>query len=204
MATITRTRPSPLPAPAPLASPEVYRLNVDEYTRLSKSGILDDDRVELLDGYLVKKMGKNPPHVWSVDTILRLLSAMLPQGWYLRKEDPIRIPNFDEPEPDIAIVRGSRETYSTNHPQPKDIALLVEVSESTLARDRGEKRAAYARGRIPIYWIVNLVDRQVEVYTRPGRRGYRSSRIFQAGQVVPVVISATEVGRIGVNDVLPK
>ena len=125
--------------------------------------------LSLIDGYLVKKMGKKPPHVWSVDASEEQLKALLPPGWYLRKESPVRIPNYDEPEPDLAIARGSRDTYLTRHPGPVDIALLVEVSDSTLARDRGEKRAAYARGRIPLYWIVNLIDRQVNVYSGPTR-----------------------------------
>jgi Uma2 family endonuclease len=185
----------------PAAQP-VYRLTVDEYERISAAGVLDDERVELIDGYLVKKMGKNPPHVWSVDAILKALEAMLP-GWWCRKEDPVRIPNFDEPEPDVAVVRGSRDDYRGRIPGPKDIALLVEVSESTLERDRGVKRSAYARGRIPVYWIINLVDRQVEVYRSPGPRGYRSSRVFKPGQHVPVVIAGKEVGLIAVDDVLP-
>ena len=97
------------------------------------------------------------------------LGRILPPGWFIRGKSPVRIPEFDEPEPDLAIIRGSWEMYRTRHPEPADIVLLVEVSDSTLARDRGEKRAAYARGRISVYWIINLVDRQVEVYSGRAR-----------------------------------
>ena len=86
----------------------------------------------------------------------------------------MRIPAYDEPEPDMAIVRGSDADYEHRIPTAADVALLVEVSGSTLKQDRGKKRTAYARGRIPVYWIVNLVNRQVEVYSRPGKTGYKS------------------------------
>ena len=79
----------------------------------------------------------------------------------------MRIPEYDEPEPDIAIIRGTNDDYKHRTPEPADVALLVEVSETTLRSDRGEKWTAYAKGGIPVYWIVNLVDRQVEVYTEP-------------------------------------
>jgi Uma2 family endonuclease len=80
--------------------------------------------------------------------------------------------------------------------------LVVEASETTYDLDRGEKWAAYSKGRIPIYWIINLVKRQVEVYTRPGRSGYRSRRDFTAGQHVPVIIDGVQVGQIAVDDLL--
>ena len=114
----------------------------------------------------------------------------------------MRIPAFDEPEPDVAIVRGTDDDYEHRHPGPTDVGLLVEVSDATLDRDRDEKRPAYARGGIAVYWIINLVDRQVEVYTDPGPDGYRSSRVFTPGQVVPVVIDGRQIGQIAVDDIL--
>jgi Uma2 family endonuclease len=177
-------------------------MTVDEYERLAEASVLDDDRVELIDGYLVRKMPKKPPHTWTVDAIQEVLKAMLP-GWWCRKEEPVRIPDFDEPEPDVAVVRGSRDDYRGRIPVPRDVAILVEASDSTLDRDRSEKRAVYARARIPVYWIINLVDRQVEVYSRPGARGYRTSQIYKAGQDIPVVIAGSEVGRIPVASILP-
>jgi Uma2 family endonuclease len=151
----------------------------------------------------VKKMPKKPPHVFATDKLSQLLARLVPPGWYIRQEHPIRIPDFDEPEPDLAVVAGVLEDYRTRHPGPDEIALLIEVSESTLAIDRGEKCSAYAAGRLPVYWIVNLVDRRVEVYTQPGPAGYQSHTDFTPGMEIPVVIAGVECGRIAVNDILP-
>jgi Uma2 family endonuclease len=147
-------------------------LTVHEYERLSGAGVLDDDRVELIDGYLVKKMERSAAHVWSTATIIDILTRLLPSGWICRKEDPLRIPNYDEPEPDVAVVRGPSDRYRDRHPEPSDVALVIEVAETTLDRDQGKKWDAYAHGHIPVYWIVDLVHRQVEVHANPGTGGY--------------------------------
>jgi len=178
-------------------------MNVHEYERIGAAGALDDERVELIDGYMVKKMPKNPPHSWTTQKIFNLLTGFLPPGWLPRQEQPIRIPDFDEPEPDIAIVRGSIDDYKQRHPEPPDVALVIEVSESTLDRDQLEKLPAYARGSIPVYWIVNLVERWVEVYTGPTPGGYTTRQDYPRGQSVPVVIDGGEIGRIAVDDILP-
>jgi Uma2 family endonuclease len=116
----------------------------------------------------------------------------------------VRIPEFDEPEPDVAIVRGSDDDYLARHPEPPDIALIVEVSETTLSRDRGENLLAYARGPIPFYWIVNLIDNQVEVYSDPAPDGYKARRDFKAGDEIPVVIDGIDLGRLPVAAILPQ
>jgi Uma2 family endonuclease len=203
MSTTTITRRRRQPAAAPLAAPEVYRLTVDEYERMAAAGALNDDQIELIGGLLVKKMTQNPPHPWVVEATHDQLGRLLPRGWFIREEKPVRISEFDEPEPDLAVIRGTRDDFRSRHPGPKDVALLVEIADRSLDRDRGEKRAAYARGRIPVYWIVNLVDRQVEVFSGPSARGYRSSRVYKPGQEIPVVIAGAEVGRIPVAAILP-
>ena len=113
------------------------------------------------------------------------------------------MPRFDETEPDLSVIQGRRNDFLGRHPGPKEIALLIEVADSSLHRDRGVKWSAYARSRVPVYWIINLIDRQVEVYLKPSRGRYRSTEIYQPGQDVPVVITGAEFGRIAVNDVLP-
>ncbi len=157
----------------------------------------------MLDGLLVRKTAKNPPHVWSVDATEIGLARLLPGDWLLRRESPVRLPEFDEPEPDIAIVRGARIDYKTRHPGPGDVGLVVEVSESSLERDRGEKLQAFARATIPIYWIVNLIDRRVEIYTDPAESGYRVREDRPQGSQVPVVVDGVELGRLAVDDLLP-
>jgi Uma2 family endonuclease len=193
--------PQPIPPLTPWASPDIYRLTVDEYERMA--GTLEDDRVELLDGYLVKKMTQKPPHVWTVEATGDFLSRLLPHGWFIREEKPVRIPAFDEPEPDLSVIRGSRDEFLMRHPEPNDVALLVEVADSSLDRDRGNKLLAYAKAGIAVYWIVNLVDRQVEVYTKPGPQGYQSRVDYKPGQDFPVIINGVDVGRIRVDDILP-
>ncbi len=120
------------------------------------------------------------------------------------KEEPVRIPAYDEPEPDVAIIRGTDADYEHRIPTAADVALLVEVSDSTLVQDRGKRLSAYARGRIPVYWIVNLVNRQVEVYSRPGKSGYRSHKIFASGEQVPVTIGGQQLRPIAVDNLLPR
>ena len=117
---------------------------------------------------------------------------------------PVRIPDFDEPEPDVAVVRGTDEDYEYKIPTAADVALLTEVSSSTLVQDRGKKLLAYAKGRIPVYWIVNLVARQVEVYSRPGKNGYRSHKTYASGEQVPVTIGGRKLLPIAVDDLLPR
>jgi Uma2 family endonuclease len=187
--------------PPSFPSFDLYRLKIDEYERIG--AMLDDPRVELIDGYLVKKMPKKPAHIWSAMAVLRKLEGILKPGWSWRKEDPIRIPDFDEPEPDVAIVRGSQDDYKNRIPEPNDVALVVEIAETTIDRDQGGKSLAYAKGGIPVYWIVNLADRQIEVYSDPGPNGYRSREVFRPGLSVPVVIGGVEAGRIAVDDILP-
>jgi Uma2 family endonuclease len=182
---------------------ELRRLNVDQYDRIVAAGLLDDCQVELITGLLVSKMPKGPLHVWAVDATRNRLAGLIPPGWYLRKKDPVRIPPFDEPEPDVAVVKGTREDYRARHPGPDEVALVAEVAETTLDRDQGEKLTAYARGRIPVYWIVNLLDRWVEIYTGPGPTGYATRVDARPGQHIPVVIDGVEVGRIAVDDLLP-
>ena len=200
MATIAPTQPPPQSAlPGPLV---FYRLTIDEYERIWDK--LDDPRIELIDGYMVDKMAKKPGHSFSTIETQQALAARLPAGWSARKEEPVRIPAFDEPEPDISVVRGANADYRSRYPTPADVALLVEVSEATLSQDRGPKRMAYARAGIAVYWIVNLVARQVEVYTRPLKEGrYRSRKVYKAGQQVPVVIAGQQLCPIAVDDVMP-
>jgi Uma2 family endonuclease len=197
-ATPTQAASPPVTFPSTVA---LYRMTVDEYDRIGE--MLDDPRVELIDGHLVKKMPKSPEHSWSTKQVLKGTARLLPVGWTWRTEQPVRIPAYDEPEPDVSIVRGSDDDYMHRKPGPGDVALMVEVSGSTLATDRGEKLRAYATAAIPVYWIVNLVDRQVEVYTSPTRGDYATRQDFLPGQHIPLVIDGRQLGEIAVDDVLP-
>jgi Uma2 family endonuclease len=204
----TMTLPSVAPELETVPSAEIlgslYRMTVDQYERLVATGVLDGQPIELINGLLVRKMGKKPPHVISCEALRDELLPLIPRGWRLTIEAPVRIPDFDEPEPDLAIVRGTREQYEDHHPGPADIGLLIEVADTTLDRDRGEKKSAYARARVPTYWIVNLVDRQLEIHTGPTPAGYRNRRILAPSEQVSVKIGRKEVGRIAVSTILPR
>ena len=147
-------------------------------------------------------MGKSAEHGYATKRSIKALEALLPAGWTWL-EQPVRIPSYDEPEPDVAIVRGGDEDYEHRIPDPDDVGLVIEVSLTTLDRDRNEKLPAYARGGIPVHWNVNLVDRQIEVYTDPGPGFYRSRTDFKPGQSVPVLIDGQFVGEIAVDSILP-
>jgi Uma2 family endonuclease len=194
----------PLVSPPPTLAPLTpRRITVDEFERIIASGSLNEPKkIELIDGYMVTKMSKSAEHGYSVKEVLKAVERVLPAGWTWRKEEPVRLPPHDEPEPDGAIVRGSDADYRHRIPDATDVALLVEVSAKSVIADRLQANV-YGRSGIPVYWSVNLVDRQVEVYTGPGPTGYATRQDFVSGQQVPVVIDGRQVGQIAVDDILP-
>lgn len=182
------------------------RFSVAEYHALIATGFFaEDERYELLRGLLVHKVGKNRAHSIATEALRQLLERMV-QGCHVESQQPITTSD-SEPEPDVAVIRGSLRDYQAAQPLAADAPLVVEVSDTTLAYDRGVKKEIYAAAGIPVYWIVNLVDRQLEVYTQPSgpapQPTYAECRIFVAGSEVPVVIDAAEVARIAIDDVLP-
>jgi Uma2 family endonuclease len=191
----------------PTAEGDLWRLSVDRYNRMIESGIITpDDRVELLEGALVNKMSKSPPHRIANKKVRDALEAILPQGWYLDAQEPITLDD-SQPEPDAAVIRGRTEDYTTRHPQPAEIALVVEVADSSLRRDREDKRRIYARNGIAVYWIVNVADRLIDVFTDPSgpvlTPDYANTATYRPGDVVPVIIAGANVGTVNVSDLLP-
>ncbi|MCE7987679.1 MAG: Uma2 family endonuclease [Caldilinea sp. CFX5] len=189
------------------ANDSLWRLTVEQYHQMIKAGILtDDDPVELLEGLLVQKMSKNPPHRMSTFLVRRMLERLLGDEWYIDSQESVTTAD-SEPEPDVTVSRGSVFAYAERHPGPADTVLLVEVSDATLHRDRGRKKRLYARAGIPVYWIVNLIKLQVEVYTEPDSQGappdYRQRRIYRSTDRIPIVLDGVEVGQILVRDILP-
>jgi Uma2 family endonuclease len=148
----------------------VHRISVGQYHRLTKSGVFtEDDNIELLEGWIISKMAKNPPQdsrvMWTQETLRRLL----PPGWHCRNQCSLDTTD-SVPEPDVCVVRGDILDFEDRHPAGDDVALVVEVADSTLAGDR-LKRRVYSRAGIPTYWIVNLVDSRLEVFTDPRDTG---------------------------------
>jgi Uma2 family endonuclease len=190
------------PPPVP-----VIRFSVAQYHRLIDQGYFnDDDRFELLEGWIVPKMTRNPPHDVAIDLATDVLRNLTPRGWRVRGQSAVTTAE-SEPEPDLAVVRGDARDYVERHPGPGDMALVVEVADSSLGRDRGIKKRIYARAGVPVYWIVNLAERIVEVYTDPTGPGeaptFANRRDFGPDEAVPVVIDGREVGRVVARDLLP-
>jgi Uma2 family endonuclease len=183
------------------------RFSVAEYHKLIESGILtEDDNLELLEGYLVHKMSRNPPHDATIQRLMKRLFQRLPPGWDLRVQSAVTLPE-SEPEPDLAVVRGDENAYVARHPSGADVGLLIEVSDSTLPADRIDKCRIYARAGIVCYWIVNLGDRQIEVYTAPSGPtadpAYGKRADYRIGDQVPLVLDGTPVALLAVQDLLP-
>jgi len=191
--------------PPPFA---VKRWSLDDYHRMIDLGILtEEDKVELLEGWIVPKMPRNPPHEDAIQNTDYLLRDILPKGWRVRVQSPVTIALAEsEPEPDIYVHLVSRRKRP-RHPEPRDTALVIEVSDSTLAQDRAVKQKIYARGRVPVYWIINIGDRQIEVFSDPTgpspKPKYRDSQIYRNGESVPVIIAGKEVGKLRASDMLP-
>lgn len=187
------TLPSSIP-PSPLDP--LWRMSVDQYHAMIDAGILSSDSpVELIEGILVRKMGKNPSHRFTNRETRVALEEITPQGWYVDDQAPITLSD-SEPEPDVLVARGRSENYRHRHPGPADIALVVEISESSLNRDRAIKTRVYARERIPCYWILDLTSSRVEVRTEPIDGACRVVTVYSATDEIPVVIDGTEIGRI--------
>jgi Uma2 family endonuclease len=142
------------------------RFSRAEYDRLIKLGVFDDDEhIELIGGELMVAEPKGAPHYAATRKTARALEAAFGPGWEVRPEGPIGLDDDSEPEPDIAVVRGTLEDYSHEH--PSRAVLMVEVADSSLASDRHRKGSLYARSGLGDYWVLNLIDRVLEVYREP-------------------------------------
>ncbi len=181
----------------------LHRLSLDEFEAMVASGVFGDKSpIYLINGFLAEKMTQNPPHNTADELCGAELVRVLPPGWYVRASKPVRLPPSSMPDPDRCVVRGGIRDYAHRDPGPADVGLAVEVADSSLDDDRLQA-AIYGAAGIPIYWIVNVVDRQVEVYTGPTTSGYAHKEIYLPGQVVPVVLDGREGGRINVDSILP-
>ncbi len=192
---------------APIRIPwPLYRMTVEQYESLIASGFFAErDDVHLIDGYVVNRMAESPLHGTVCEAIRMAMGAILlaVAGWHTRSEKGVRIPSRTSiPRPDLAVVRGTPRDYLKRYPDAADVALVAEVSISSLDKDRA-LADIYAAGGIPVYWIVNLVDRQVEVYSDPSPSSYRSRLNYHAGEAIPVIIGDSPPRSVPVNDLLP-
>jgi hypothetical protein len=210
--TILKKRVSSTPSTSgtdPLDFPGLpFQITLERYHDWIQKGILtSDDRVELLESNLVRQMPNNPPHSAVIRLLMRFIYPMLGSGYDLASQQPITLNStVSEPEPDLFIFRDIGPAQFDRHPDGDEVLLVVEVSDSSLRLDRGTKLKIYAQAKIPTYWIINLIDRCVEVYTSPikGKNPrYRQMETYVDGDMLELNLPDHEPLRLAVAELLP-
>ena len=179
-------------------------MTLEQYESLIASGFFAKrDDVQLINGYVVTRMAESPLHGAVLEAVRIAIGAILLAAWHTRSEKGLRIPRRSASRaPTWPSCAATPRDYLTRYPDAADVALVAEVSVSSLDEDRA-MADIYAAGGIPVYWIVNVDDGQVEVYSDPGPSGYRSHEVLAPGHVLSVVIDGVEIGEIPVADILP-
>jgi Uma2 family endonuclease len=169
-----------------VAVPTPHRFTRDEYYRMGEAGLFAEERVELLDGEIITMPPQNPPHAGTTSGLATAVIRLLGANFTVRIQAPIVLNDWSEPEPDIVVCRLDPDNYRHAHPKANDVLLVIEVAETTLAYDQGRKATAYAGSGLPEYWIVNLVDRRIEVLSDPDpiAQRYRKERYAVVGDAL--------------------
>jgi Uma2 family endonuclease len=180
------------------AAPTTHRWTRREYQDLAEAGFLsEDDHVELIDGEIIRMSPQNTPHAVAVRLARRVLQRVFPSDEYLVDEQlPLALGPHSEPEPDVSVIEGHPRDFLGNH--PSSAVLVVEVADASLQFDRNTKRALYARHDLPEYWIVNLVDRQLEVHRGTAGESYAETTVHTADESVSLRDQS-----VAVSDLLP-
>ena len=165
-----------------------HRFSVKDYHRMGENGVLRPNaQVELLDGKIIDMSPISPFHGGLVKRLNRIFNLKAGERWLVSTQDPIHLDDYSEPEPDLMLLKPASDDYTSHHPGPKDVFLLIEVSETTLDYDQAEKLPAYGRAGVAEVWIVNLQDAVIEVYREPHFAGYGSKTILRDGdQIKPL------------------
>jgi len=157
-----------------------FKITVEEYYKMAEVGILKPtDRVELIEGEIITMSPVNDPHIGIVNILNRLFAKKLIDDYTISIQNPIRIDALSEPEPDIVIAKFDKKGYSKSKITPAEIFILVEVSDSTLVKDRKVKLPLYAQAEIPEYWIIDVKKQQIEQYTNPKSGKYTTKKIIK-------------------------
>jgi Uma2 family endonuclease len=187
---------------APEQMPTLRPFTVAEYYRMAEVGILrPDERVELLEGRIVKMSPKGIRHAAINDLAGECFRKLLGARVIVRLQNPIHLDDASEPEPDLVLVEPQEKRYLDHHPTPPEVLLVVEIADSSLRFDRGIKSRLYAAAGIVQYCVLNLPAREVEDYREPGADGYRSKQTYSAGQSFNLV-ACPDVS-VGVDELLP-
>jgi len=168
------------------------RFTIREYHQLIELGFFsEDEHIELIEGELIIMSAKGTKHTTCCTKLLRELMQIIGNQATLKCQDPIVLPDDSEPEPDLVIVKNKEDDYLSNHPTPEDIILIIEIAETSLFYDQQIKLNLYAKADIQNYWIFNLIDNQLETYTKPYRKlqgdfAYRQQMIFLVNQTISI------------------
>ncbi|MDQ3132330.1 MAG: Uma2 family endonuclease [Acidobacteriota bacterium] len=161
------------------------RFRVEDFRKMTEVGILPEESGwEIIDGYLIDKMSIGSKHAGTVKILNRILTIWAEKNAIVSVQDPIHIDEYNEPEPDIALLKPREDFYTKSHPTPADVLLLIEVSDSTVEYDRETKKTLYAEAGIAEFWLINLKNKTIEVYTQPKNSSYYSARILESGETI--------------------
>ena len=164
---------------------EPRRFNVAEYYRMAKAGILKpDDRVELIEGEIIKMSPIGSPHAACVSRLVRFLSRAIGETAILSAQNPVRLDDFSEPVPDVALLKPRKDYYAARHPMPADVLLIIEVADTSLLKDRNIRVPLYARAGMTEVWLVNLPKESIEVYSESQNGKYRKCQKYKRGETV--------------------
>jgi len=177
-----------------------HRFTVKDYYRMAETGVLPPDaRVELLNGEIIDMSPIGPFHGGLVNRLVRIFNKNSKGRWIISAQNPLQLDEHSEPQPDVMLLKPAADDYTSRHPLPEDMFLLIEVSDSTVDCDQREKLPAYGRAGISEVWVVNLNDLTVEVYRESHFDGYGSKTVLRAGsQAVPLAFPdvAVDVGEL--------
>jgi len=159
---------------------------VTEYHKMAEVGILPERGVELIDGEIINMSPIRTKHAATVDKLLRLLAAIIPEDVVLRIQNPFLANDLSEPEPDICLVKFRSDYYESALPQGKDIMLIIEVADTTFTYDNKIKRALYAQSGVPEYWVLDLNKQQIHVYWEIVDQAYQKNRVVKSGEWIEI------------------
>jgi Uma2 family endonuclease len=159
------------------------RFTADEYERMGRAGILSErDRVELVDGEIVTMTPIGPRHAGCVGKATKVFVDAVGDRAIVHPQNPVRLGAYDEPQPDLVLLRPRADSYTTAHPGPGDVLLIVEIADSSLDYDRAVKGHLYAAAGIPEYWLVDLAALTVWRYATPERGAFQDVEPYRRGQ----------------------
>ncbi len=158
-------------------------ISADEYERMGEAGIFPPDaRLELIEGEIYEMSPIGSPHAACVDFLALLFTEVANRRFIVRVQNPIRLDDFSEPQPDVTLLRWREDFYRGAHPTPSDVLLVVEVADTTVVTDRTVKLPLYARAGVPEVWLINLPEEKIEVYAEPAGGAYKSATSFGRGE----------------------